>query len=98
MAKGIKYFCCILVFCFLVSPVFYQLRAAEDAGGGTVGPLGDNAPQQETISATGSSPRISFDVRTYNAGEVWEGDVVSHDFIVKNTGASELTINKVEPG
>ena len=52
--------------------------------------------QEETVSS--EQPRISFDATTHDAGEVWEGDVVSHSFVVKNTGTAELTINKVKPG
>ena len=43
-------------------------------------------------------PRISFDATTYDAGEVKEGQEVSHDFIVKNTGTAELTISQVTVG
>ena len=52
--------------------------------------------QEQTESS--DKPRISFDAKTHDAGEVWEGDVVSHSFVVKNTGTAELTINKVKPG
>ena len=53
-------------------------------------------PQEQAVSA--EKPRISFDATKHDAGEVWEGDVVSHSFVVKNTGTAELTINKVKPG
>jgi len=52
--------------------------------------------QEQAVSS--EKPRISFDATSHNAGEVWEGDVVSHSFVVKNTGTAELTINKVKPG
>ena len=45
-----------------------------------------------------NQPRISFDSISYDAGEVWEGDVVSHTFTVKNTGTAQLNIAKVKPG
>ena len=53
--------------------------------------------QQEQAS-TQDNPKISFDSQHYDAGEVWEGDEVSHTFTVKNTGTAELTISKVRPG
>jgi len=54
-------------------------------------------PSQEH-AASPEKPRLSFDATTHDAGEVWEGEVVSHSFVVKNTGTAELTINKVKPG
>jgi len=45
-----------------------------------------------------NQPVISIDARQFDAGEVWEGDVVIHSFIVKNTGKSELNISNVKPG
>jgi len=49
------------------------------------------APEQDR-------PRISFDSKVYDAGDVWEGESVTHSFTVKNTGTAELTIKKVKPG
>ena len=45
-----------------------------------------------------TQPQISFDSNGYDAGEVWEGEKVFHDFIVKNTGTAELQIEKVKTG
>jgi hypothetical protein len=45
-----------------------------------------------------NQPTISFDNITYDAGEVWEGDTVSHTFTVKNTGTEVLNIKNVKPG
>ena len=53
--------------------------------------------QQKQVPAQGH-PKISFDATKHNAGEVWEGAVVSHTFIVKNTGTAQLDISKVKPG
>ena len=52
---------------------------------------------EEKASAQ-AKPQISFDAASYNAGEVWEGDKISHTFIVKNTGTAQLDITKVKPG
>ena len=52
---------------------------------------------EEKASAQ-AQPQISFDATSYDAGEVWEGDNVSHTFIVKNTGKVQLDITKVKPG
>ena len=53
--------------------------------------------KQENIT-TENQPQISLDSTHYDAGEVWEGDEVSHNFIVKNTGTAQLNIKKVSPG
>jgi len=52
----------------------------------------------EKAPASGKQPAISFDSNQFDAGEVWEGDIVTHSFTVKNTGKAELTISNVKPG
>ena len=86
----------VVMFCFLVGPFSFHLWAIEVANEGTSN-LQKIETQQEQAPLP-KQPRISFDAISYNAGDVWEGDVVSHDFAVKNTGASELTISRVQPG
>ena len=54
----------------------------------------ESTPEQ----LSGDQPTISFDATTFDAGEVWEGDTVSHSFTVKNTGTAVLNINNVKPG
>jgi hypothetical protein len=49
-------------------------------------------------SSDENQPTISFDNTTYDVGEVWEGDTVSHTFTVKNTGTAVLNIKNVKPG
>lgn len=56
------------------------------------------AESQQEQSSAQAQPQISFDSTSYNAGEVWEGDEVSHTFIVKNTGTAQLNISRVRPG
>jgi hypothetical protein len=55
-------------------------------------------PSPVKAAPGGKQPAIAFDVIQFDAGEVWEGDTVSHAFIVKNTGKAELTISNVKPG
>ena len=55
-------------------------------------------PNQVKAAPGGKQPAIAFDAIQFDAGEVWEGDTVSHTFIVKNTGKAELTISNVKPG
>ena len=45
-----------------------------------------------------NQPAILIEQRMFDAGEVWEGDMVTHSFIVKNTGKAELNISNVKPG
>ena len=54
----------------------------------------ENSPN----SSQENQPQISINSSTYDAGEVWEGDTVSHSFTVKNTGTAVLNIKSVKPG
>ncbi len=42
-------------------------------------------------------PAIHFETPVHNFGEVLKGNIVRHDFLVKNTGFSPLEIKKVKP-
>ena len=42
-------------------------------------------------------PTIHFEAPVHDFGEVLKGNIVRHDFLVKNTGFSPLEINKVKP-
>ena len=52
----------------------------------------------QEASDTPAVPRIAIDAAEYNAGEVYEGETVSHSFKLKNTGTGELTIKDVRAG
>lgn len=43
-------------------------------------------------------PHLSLTETEFNAGEVKQGDEVSHTFIVKNNGKGNLEIKNVKPG
>lgn len=43
------------------------------------------------------APSMVISETRFDFGEVDEGSVISHDFTVKNTGNTELQINKVSP-
>jgi archaellum component FlaG (FlaF/FlaG flagellin family) len=45
-----------------------------------------------------NQPAIVIEQRIFDAGEVWEGDIVTHSFVVKNTGKGQLNITNVKPG
>ncbi|MCF8061637.1 MAG: DUF1573 domain-containing protein [Deltaproteobacteria bacterium] len=45
-----------------------------------------------------SAPRMLLEETTFDFQEVDEGDVLEHDFIVKNKGNQPLEIKKVSPG
>ena len=49
------------------------------------------------VSAQTGSPQMLVEETTYNAGTVPKGEVIEHDFIVKNTGASDLQVLSVKP-
>ncbi len=46
---------------------------------------------------TGDAPSMVISESKFDFGEVDEGSVVSHDFIVKNNGGADLQIIKVSP-
>ena len=43
-------------------------------------------------------PRVAFDSTTFDAGEVWQGSEVTHDFTVRNIGNAALTITRLKSG
>ncbi len=43
-------------------------------------------------------PRMVIEQVVYEAGEVWQGETVSHDFAIKNEGKGTLKIFKAKPG
>lgn len=55
------------------------------------------APAPAAAAPTGPQPKAVVDELTFNAGDVAKGDVINHDFMVKNTGKSDLMILAVKP-
>lgn len=45
-----------------------------------------------------SVPSAEFPEKVFDFGTVLEGKEVTHDFVVRNRGASELLIENVKPG
>jgi len=45
-----------------------------------------------------AKPVVEIPSPRHDAGTHWEGDIVTHNFEVKNTGSSELRILSVKPG
>lgn len=45
-----------------------------------------------------STPSIQLPVVDYYFGEAEEGSILSHEYLVKNTGSGILEINDVRPG
>ncbi len=54
--------------------------------------------EKEGAAPEGGTPRLVIATPVYDAGEVWEGDTVTHSFVVRNTGNGTLAINQVKPG
>ncbi len=91
-----RYVCVIGVFCLLTSLFSFHLWAGESSKKITSSKQKDKNKQAQAPEQ--DRPRISFDSKVYDAGDVWEGDVVTHSFTVKNTGTAELVIEKVKAG
>ena len=47
---------------------------------------------QSGAVAGAAKPRISAPVSSHDFGEIWEGDLVTHTFTIRNTGDAELHI------
>lgn len=92
-----KYFYLITLFCLInVSFSFHSLWA-EETSKETTSDVQKIKGKQEKASAQ-NYPQISLDSTQYDAGEVYEGDIVIHDFTIKNTGTAQLNIEKVKAG
>jgi hypothetical protein len=90
---------CLLVIACFVAQFFLlpHLNAQEPKIKVNVQPKKAESPKVKADPA-GKQPAIAFDTMEFDAGEVWEGDTVSHTFVVKNTGKAELAISNVKPG
>ncbi|MDP8237193.1 MAG: DUF1573 domain-containing protein, partial [Candidatus Erginobacter occultus] len=53
------------------------------------------APAEEGADPVPAGPAISFRETVFDAGESWEGEVVTHTFTFTNTGDAELKITRV---
>jgi hypothetical protein len=60
-------------------------------------PPGEPSAPAESGQAS-NAPTIQIPETSYDFGEVFEGEKISHDFKVKNTGAEPLEITQVKPG
>jgi hypothetical protein len=95
---------CLLIAVFFVANflILPQLYAQKPKINVTVTPKSEiNNPKVESQKGKTSGenqPAIMIEQKMFDAGEVWEGDVVNHSFIVKNTGKAELNISNVKPG
>jgi len=54
--------------------------------------------KQPSKASDENLPEIFIEIPEYDAGEVYEGTLVTHSFIVKNRGKRKLLIKKVRPG
>ena len=88
----------VMIMCFLATSLsFRPVSADEGMIKATVKKKKVETVQEEPQSSE-EQPTISFDNTTYDAGEVYEGDTVTHTFTVKNTGTAVLNIKNVKPG
>ena len=92
-----NYFYFIIVSCFLLTSSALHCLLAKETLNEAITNVQKTYEKQEKTSAQ-NYPQISFNSTQYDAGEVYEGDVIAHDFIVKNTGTALLDITDVRPG
>ena len=50
------------------------------------------------LHAEGKAPVAVFETNTFDFGTAYEGNTVTHDFVVKNTGNADLEIYEVKSG
>lgn len=91
-----KYLCFIIIVCFLALSSSFCYLTAKETLKSTPHIQQAEVPQEKALKQ--EQPKISLDSTKYDAGEVYEGDVITHEFIVKNTGTAELNIEKVKAG
>jgi hypothetical protein len=97
MATIKKCFCFIFVCCFLSAAPSVHVSLAAGGAAETNAGLQKGRDAKGNVSAQ-NIPHISFDAAEYDVGEVFEGAIVVHQFIVKNTGTAQLDISDVKPG
>ena len=54
--------------------------------------------QNKALVAGTESPRLEISETAFDFKEAFEGEKVSHDFVVKNTGKAVLNISEVRRG
>ena len=97
LRRPITCFSLLLIVCFMATSLSFRPVSAEESMiKATVKKPKVETTQEQTSDE--NQPTISFDKTTYDAGEVWEGDTVTHTFAVKNTGTAVLNIKNVKPG
>ena len=92
-----KCFQLMIIFCFLSVTSSFNYLSAEDTSKESIADVQQMKETQENAPVQ-NYPQIKMDSTRYDAGDVDEGDVFSHDFIVKNTGTAQLDISKVKAG
>ena len=92
-----KHFHIITIFCFLAASSSFHYLWAEEKLKDTL-PDKQKAEGKHEKAPQEDQPKISLASTQYDAGEIYEGDVLMHDFTVKNTGTAQLNIEKVKAG
>ncbi len=49
-------------------------------------------------SSPGPHPKMDIPEGVFDAGDVWHGTVINHEFVIRNNGPGELKILKAKPG
>ena len=75
-------------------PVKISINKQEAPGTASAGVV----PAVKPVENTGPPPKMVLPEKEYDAGDVWHGEVVSHEFVIKNSGSGELKILKAKPG
>jgi hypothetical protein len=58
---------------------------------------GKHAPVTVVEAAVNSAPKAVFPQTKFEFAPVFEGEDITHDFVVENRGQAPLIINKIKP-
>lgn len=94
-------FVCAGLFLAVAGPAFAQETApatpAAPAPAPAVTPPAAPVPADAPAVPAGPAPKIVCDAPEFDFGEVEEGAIVQHDYIIKNAGEGPLEIKKAQP-
>ncbi len=78
------------VWLLLLVFLFVLFSCSKDESSEKTGSKGDQAVSENSVN--GPAPKISFPEISYDFGTINQGEIVSHTFVVKNTGDAPLEL------
>lgn len=79
----------------VVLVLMWQLPCVAQQAPATPAVQAGGTPAATSTAPAGPVPKIRIDEKTFNFGEIWEGETIEHDFVVANDGEGTLEITSV---